>query len=109
MGFGGREESVSKTTVFGTRYLFVRLLRIRASQRLRGIKIYTDTLLYRAKPQAAHRTGGLTHRSRGVHARPRRRDRSARPGEGGPGGTSAERPHARRSPGQHHALLADAH
>ena len=59
----------------------------------------------------ALRTGGLTDRSRGVHARPRRRERSARPRSAGPRGTSgeAERPHARRHPGQHHAVLADQH
>ena len=37
----------------------------------------------------ALRTGGLADRSRGVHARPRRRVRSARPGSAGPRGTSA--------------------
>ena len=39
-------------------------------------------------PADAVRAGGLTHRSRGVHARPRRRHRSARPGEAGPRGTA---------------------
>ena len=32
------------------------------------------------------RAGGLTHRSRGLRARPRRRDRPARPGQAGPRG-----------------------
>ena len=43
----------------------------------------------------ALRPGGLTRRSRGVHARPRRRERSARSGRAGPRGASreAERPH----------------
>ena len=59
----------------------------------------------------ALRPGGLTDRPRRVHARPRRRERSARHRPAGPRGASgaAERPHARRHPGQHHAVLADQH
>ena len=59
----------------------------------------------------AVRPGGLTRRARRVHDRSRRRERSARHRPGGPGRASraAERPHARRHPRQHHALLADEH
>ena len=57
------------------------------------------------------RPGGLTDRPGRVHARPRRRERPARHRPAGPRGASgaAERPHARRHPGQHHAVLADQH
>ena len=40
-------------------------------------------------PADAVRAGGLARRSRGLHARPRRRDRPARPGQAGPRGTPA--------------------
>ena len=58
----------------------------------------------------AVRAGGLAHRARGVHARPRRRQRPARPGAAGARGPPAgQRPHVRRLPGQRHALLAHQH
>src|SRR3954451_9058016 len=59
----------------------------------------------------AVRPGGLTDRPRRVRARPRRRERPARHRPAGPRGPSgaAERSHARRHPGQPHAVLADQH
>ena len=68
-------------------------------------------LIMGTRPQTLYGLADSPDRSRRVHARPRRRERSARPRPAGPRGASreAERPHARRHPGQHHAVLADQH
>jgi hypothetical protein len=55
----------------------------------------------------AVRAGRLTHRPRGLHARPWRRHRPAGPGRTGPRGNARQRPDQGQPPRQHHAVLAD--